>query len=609
MQNNRNTENISAQELSKEVPGIYFGTEEICVSFCREGKVQTRFRMPACVTVTEVGEILAGSRAVRYRNCHKKAPLYSVLEVMRQGKWKKSARIRYKGIELHALRMCDCLMRELRRELDRLPFGGFRECVVAVPSFSCLFREYLEGIMGRAGFVVRRILAASTACGFYVEFLQDPDKQRSIIICAVSNDILDVTFLELEVGVAEILYKLESPLPGGGGLQAGNVGAFARQTIIDYIRKENADSGQQNSENEYREIRTADCYLFAEGGSVVPGNDVGRLCDIASAGAAVQGAKLAGNREAGAHLLLDTVPVSYGLEILRASDGQTLQELQWEIMENTTLPVKKYGILFDRRKSGNDVDIRLKLQAGFTYRNDFSETVELTLENFYSFIRSADQIEFGLSLDVCGRPEVLMCDRKTGKEQSFPVILYTTRVPLPTENRQIDPDQVLKAVWQEMSRFVGALSQLTPSEKNSPTGQGLGQVEKQCQRFLDKWGKLQKESTDSGRIAECIDNILLDVLQITDSLEYGLRGGFGDHIKREEALMFRTYLEFLDLLERYADVRPVEAEGCIFDANIHAAILHEEADGMDSQAVTAEMQRGYFRGSRLLRPATVKVAN
>ena len=45
-----------------------------------------------------------------------------------------------------------------------------------------------------------------------------------------------------------------------------------------------------------------------------------------------------------------------------------------------------------------------------------------------------------------------------------------------------------------------------------------------------------------------------------------------------------------------------------FDPNLHEAISHDDADGVDSGNVIEMLQTGYKIGERVIRPALVRVA-
>ena len=55
-------------------------------------------------------------------------------------------------------------------------------------------------------------------------------------------------------------------------------------------------------------------------------------------------------------------------------------------------------------------------------------------------------------------------------------------------------------------------------------------------------------------------------------------------------------------------VKRIEAEGQVFDPNVHEAISQEPAEGQESGRVIAVVQNGYMLGERVIRPAMVRVA-
>ena len=62
------------------------------------------------------------------------------------------------------------------------------------------------------------------------------------------------------------------------------------------------------------------------------------------------------------------------------------------------------------------------------------------------------------------------------------------------------------------------------------------------------------------------------------------------------------------LLEN-AGVKPMESEGKPFDPHEHQAISYEDTTEFADGTVLKELQRGYYVGDRVLRPAFVAVAS
>jgi len=65
--------------------------------------------------------------------------------------------------------------------------------------------------------------------------------------------------------------------------------------------------------------------------------------------------------------------------------------------------------------------------------------------------------------------------------------------------------------------------------------------------------------------------------------------------------------QMLDTLARLG-VTPIEAEGAVFDPQVHEAIEMVDTPDAKDNHVISELQRGYRLKDRLLRPAMVRVA-
>jgi molecular chaperone GrpE len=77
----------------------------------------------------------------------------------------------------------------------------------------------------------------------------------------------------------------------------------------------------------------------------------------------------------------------------------------------------------------------------------------------------------------------------------------------------------------------------------------------------------------------------------------------------------KTYSRGIELIhQRFSEtlkkigLTPIEAEGKIFDPNLHYAVDMSPTEDAEDQTILAEYQKGYFFKGKLLRPAMVKVA-
>lgn len=122
---------------------------------------------------------------------------------------------------------------------------------------------------------------------------------------------------------------------------------------------------------------------------------------------------------------------------------------------------------------------------------------------------------------------------------------------------------------------------------------------------LENLRKRQKREMDDVRL-ESTSGVLKEILPVADSLERVITHAAdqpGTHpIIEGVQLVLR---QFLTALERL-DVAQIEAEGKLFNPNLHEAISQQETDG-PSGVVVQVLQCGYKFGDRLLRPALVVV--
>ena len=68
-----------------------------------------------------------------------------------------------------------------------------------------------------------------------------------------------------------------------------------------------------------------------------------------------------------------------------------------------------------------------------------------------------------------------------------------------------------------------------------------------------------------------------------------------------------TLKELLSTVARFG-VEPVGAVGELFNPDLHQAISMQPAEGVESNHITAVLQKGYILNGRVIRPAMVMVA-
>ncbi len=104
-------------------------------------------------------------------------------------------------------------------------------------------------------------------------------------------------------------------------------------------------------------------------------------------------------------------------------------------------------------------------------------------------------------------------------------------------------------------------------------------------------------------------DLMRDLLPVVDDLERAIAAAAGqsDSGTALASGVEIIYRQLLDVMRRRG-VEPIESVGRDFDPSWHEAIASEPADGHRDGEVIDELRRGYRIGSRLLRPAQVRVA-
>ena len=119
--------------------------------------------------------------------------------------------------------------------------------------------------------------------------------------------------------------------------------------------------------------------------------------------------------------------------------------------------------------------------------------------------------------------------------------------------------------------------------------------------------RLEKEKQDFVKFAN--EGIILELLNILDDLERTLGLAQPNHqdlpafLKGVEMILAHLY----EMLKEYG-VKPLEAEGKLFDPHYHEALMQVENKDVPEHTVVEELQKGYMLNDRVIRTAKVKVA-
>jgi molecular chaperone GrpE len=116
--------------------------------------------------------------------------------------------------------------------------------------------------------------------------------------------------------------------------------------------------------------------------------------------------------------------------------------------------------------------------------------------------------------------------------------------------------------------------------------------------------RVEREHADAAESGK--QEIILSLLEVLDGFDNATQ-----HAGRAKLSVFEgiklLHRKLLTLLESHG-VTPFNSAGEPFDPQLHEAVGSVESDEFESGTVVEELQRGYRRGQKVLRPARVRVA-
>ena len=119
--------------------------------------------------------------------------------------------------------------------------------------------------------------------------------------------------------------------------------------------------------------------------------------------------------------------------------------------------------------------------------------------------------------------------------------------------------------------------------------------------------RLERDKQDFIKFAN--ERIILELLNILDDLERTVELAQTKHqdlsafLKGVEMILAHLY----ELLKEYG-VKPIEAEGKIFDPNFHEALIQVVDKDLPEHTIVEELQKGYLLNDRVVRTSKVKVS-
>jgi len=119
--------------------------------------------------------------------------------------------------------------------------------------------------------------------------------------------------------------------------------------------------------------------------------------------------------------------------------------------------------------------------------------------------------------------------------------------------------------------------------------------------------RLDKEKQDFVKFAN--EELIFELLTVLDDLERTVELAQEKHedlsafLKGVEMILAHLY----DLLKKFG-VKPIDAQGKIFDPHFHEALMQVENKDLPEHTVVEELQKGYLLNDRVIRTTKAKVS-
>ena len=179
------------------------------------------------------------------------------------------------------------------------------------------------------------------------------------------------------------------------------------------------------------------------------------------------------------------------------------------------------------------------------------------------------------------------------------------------EEEEQEGDQILKETEEVIE------AEIVEQEEIEAFKQEIEELSQKSEEYLDGWQRERAEFANYKKRVErerellkfnITGNVIRSYLEILDDLELALKNKptEGDGATWAEGIDL-IYRKFITVLEAEGVVL-MEVEGQFFDPTQHEAISQEPNEDFESGAIIDVVRNGYSIGERVLRPATVRVA-
>ncbi len=539
-------------------------TDVIHVRISIDGRSWPILSMPAYFNLDDLDDVLTGMRAVTHAKMNSTKNLHSVLAFMQEAESMVDS-----SLEPCAIRYCIALMKEVKMALEKTAFAQIKDCVLALSVPEIVTQKNVRTAMEKAGFHVIRVMTAAEACAFSKAQSMSHDQQfgvRVISNCRKQNLLTEYTVFSDQ---ADLLEGLE------------------------YTFGENLPEAEPNtpcyylSDKKSKELLGQEALRYEE------------LSVAAADGAAAQGANLIGNTAKHITMIV-FFPWTVGIEINTIQWGKECIPLTWLNEDRHFIPMKTDGfdISLDSGIEGKRLDLYLKSDSSARKVRTW-KMEEICPE----FPKNASQLKIWIDVGTEGGDFTLVL--QAGEHRArVDLNQFTEEKPkrFPPETVFV-PEPLLAEVLHVGKEFCLWAEDLDLTKTDPALGKGIQMIARQTKEVFSDC----HVGDTNIRVSTWIEKILA----VKDNVEYGIasaeRTTKRSDYHREKLLL----IDFRNALGRslyQLNVTPLEANGTIFDAHIHEAVHIEETNLVEEDRVVRELQKGYFFGEKLYRPARVVVS-
>jgi molecular chaperone GrpE len=181
--------------------------------------------------------------------------------------------------------------------------------------------------------------------------------------------------------------------------------------------------------------------------------------------------------------------------------------------------------------------------------------------------------------------------------------------PAPQEEREEqEPREVTEEFHQEEEIETYTVTREQMEKLNALAGQ-LSALNDQHLRLAAEYDNYRKRTTKEKETAyqDAKADTIVKFLEVYDNLERAVtQAGDEDNVHKKGMEMI--FQQLLNVLEKLG-VTVLDPKGETFDPDRHNAVMHIEDENLGENVVAQVYQKGFLLGERVIRFATVQVAN